>query len=370
VNVETAALVNLSKLIEKKSLSYYSTSEWQPFEVYQESRRAEAEKNLKLLREGKLEGYGLALVNGDNDLLCGSEAEDKKVLTEIAAQTLLSFTEPKIREKKRLELKQGNAETIFVMAKRQQCGFVVGDAAYLKPIVTALERDGKKVTIAPLWLKQEKVDEILKAVATRAKEDGLKLNQRTEEQRQKEAAATRKLQEEREKVEQQEKLAAAKKAAEDKERGEDIKRMRKLVESRGQGLVDVMNGKVRNYLRNLKAAASVKNDLDDPVWSPFPQWASDRAKEKWEFGDTTASLEDYGLAKWKSKLIEALTVKIEIPMLNRLIGERQTACWQFTWINDDEFTMLRNILVVPCDEYAKAFKQWTDANLFKSQWKL
>jgi len=392
VNVETPALVDLAQLIAKKSLAYFATSEWQPFEVYQEARRAEAEKNLKLLRDGKLEGYGLALLVPELDVACGSDAADKQVLYEVASRGLQSFTEPNIRNKRRLTLRQGTAEAIFVQAKRRQCGFIVGDAAYLKPIVTALERDGQKVTIAPLWLKQDRVDEILKAVATKYKDADLQARRREQEQRDRDTEAARKLEEERQRVEQQEKLDAAKKANEDKEKQEDLKRMRKLVESRGQALVDTFNISARKHLSSvsqelleLKDAAAQRRMTDEQraakaqarrkermadAWSLFPAWVADRAKEEWEFGDTKATLEDYGLAKWRSRSIEAISVKVEIPMINRHIGERQTACWQFVWINDDEFNFIRNPLAVPCDKYPAAFKKWADENLFKSQWKL
>lgn len=392
VNVETPALVDLAQLITKKSLAYFATSEWQPFEVYQEARRAEAEKNLKLLRDGKLEGYGLALLVPELDVACGSDAEDKEVLNEVASRGLQSFTEPNIRNKRRLTLRQGTAEVIFVQAKRRQCGFIVGDAAYLRPIVNALDRDGQKVTIAPLWLKQDKVDEILKVVATKSKDAEVQVKSREQEQRERDAEATRKQEEERQRVEQQEKLAAAKKANDDKEKQEELKRMRKLVESRGQALVDNFNTSARKHLasvaqelaelkdsaaqrrltdeqRAAKAEARRKERLAD-AWSPFPAWVADRAKEEWEFGDTKATLEDYGLAKWRSRSIEATSIKVEVPMTNRHIGERQTACWNFVWINDDEFNFIRNALAVPCDKYPAAFKQWSAENLFKSQWKL
>ena len=392
VNVETPTLVDLAQMIAEKSLAYFSTSEWQPFEVYQEARRAEAEKNLKLLRDGKLDGYGLALLTSELDIVCGSDAEDKEVLNEVASRGLQSFTEPNIRNKRRLTLRQGTAEAIFVQAKRRQCGFIVGDAAYLRPIVNALERDGQKVTISPLWLKQDKVDEILKAVVTKSKDAELQAKRREQEERERDAEATRKQEEERQRVEQQEKLSAAKKANDDKEQQEELKRMRKLVQSRGQALVDGFNVSARKHLssvsielaelkdaavqrrmtdeqRAAKAEARRKERMGD-AWSPFPAWVADRAKEEWEFGDTTATLQDYGLAKWRSRSIEAISIKVEVPMTNRHVGERQAACWNFVWINDDEFNFIRNALAVPCDKYPAAFKKWSAENLFKSQWKL
>ena len=57
-------------------------------------------------------------------------------------------------------------------------------------------------------------------------------------------------------------------------------------------------------------------------------------------------------------------------MLNRAIGEKTTSCWDFVWINDEEFGFLRNPIAVTCEEYKPAFGAWAEQNAFASQWKL
>lgn len=391
-NTETALFLNLVQLLQSKKLSYYTTSEYVPFEVYEESRRAEAIKNLRLLKEGKMEGFGAVLVNSNTNLVCTSTTEDPTLLAAITEQTVESFTEPKIRGKKNLEIRQEVPEAVFISAKRKSCGFLVGDADFLKTIVLALERDGVNVSMAPLWLKQEKVDTLLKDLETkkrlaqiREKEDEAQREREKTEERQTEEAI--KIEKER-----QLKLAAAKQSLESQEKQEELKRLRKLVESRGQSIVDDWNKKLRSQIASItKEIQDIKNPIaqkklaeQDPVvvstlrkkerlddsWTPFTNWQISMAKEGWEFGDTKASLEDYGLAKWRSRMIETVVVRSEFPMTNRVIGERRTACWNFIWINDEEFSFQRQPLAVPCEKYDSLFRDWAVANQFKSQWKM
>ena len=354
----TQTLDELAQLIQRKTLGFHSVSEWSPFEVYQKVRTAEAEKNLRALKRGNLEGYGLAVINPEKDTVCGSDAEDKNLLNQLAGEMVSSFVDPTVRSKKRFELQQGTAEAIFVSAKRKNCGFLIGDAAYLKPIIEGLERDGTKISMAPLWMRQEKVDLILKDMQSRMKT----LEQRKqEESRLADETARRAAEEESIKRERQDKLDAARKTNDEQVRRDELARLRKLVQSRGQTVVESFHAQIRQHLSGV-------TKMDG--WLPFVTWQLDRVKEGWAFGDSKAMIEDYGLAKWRSRSVEALSVKIEFAMLNRHIGERQTECWQFVWINDEEYNFQRQIIAVPCSKYEAAFKDWTAANLFISQWKL
>lgn len=313
-SLETQTLVDLAQHINRRSLGIHSVSEWSPFEVYQKVRTAEAEKNLRLLKTGNLEGYGLAVINPDKDTVCGSDAADKYLLNQLVNEMISSFVDPTVRSKKRFELQQGTAKAIFVSAKRNRCGFLIGDAAYLKLIIEALERDAIKLSMAPLWMPQEKVDLILKDMQSRMKT----LEQRKQEESRLTDEATRRAAEEVSIArERQEKLDAARKTNEEQARREEINRLRKLVQSRGQTVVERLHTQIRKHLSGV-------TKIDE--WSPFVAWQLNRAKEGWAFGDTKAMLEDYGLAQWRSRKVEALTVKIEFEMLNKHIGERQTEC--------------------------------------------
>jgi peptidoglycan hydrolase-like protein with peptidoglycan-binding domain len=402
-NVETPLLLTLLQLTQAKKITYYTTSEYVPFEVYEESRRAEAAKNLRLLKEGKMAGFGAILVNPNVSLVCSPTTEEPTLLSVIAGQTIESFTEPKIRAKRDFQVRQEAPEGVFLSAKRKVCGFLVGDADFLKTLVLALERDGVTVKMAPLWLKQEKVDTLLKdldtkkqlAKAREQEENRLaKIRQQEEDAQRAQALLQARQAEEAAKIEQErrQKLLAAKQDLENLEKQEELKRLRKLVESRGQSIVDDWNKKLRAQVASISkeiqdikdpvaqkklaeqdpviATAQRKKERLDGNWVPFTNWQIAMAKEGWEFGDTKSTLEDYGLARWRSRMIETVAIKVEFAVINRVIGERRTACWNFIWINDEEFNFQRQPLAVQCGKYASEFKDWSIANQFKSQWKM
>ena len=402
-NVETPLLLTLLQLIQAKKITYYTTSEYVSFEVYEESRLAEAAKNLRLLKEGKIAGFGAILVNPNVSLVCSPTTEEPTLLSIIAGQTIESFTEPKIRAKRDFQVRQEAPEGVFLSAKRKVCGFLVGDADFLKTLVLALERDGVTVSMAPLWLKQEKVDTLLKDLDTkkqlakvREQEENrlAKIRQQEEDAQRAQALLQTRQAEEAAKIEQerQRKLLAAKQDLENLEKQEELKRLRKLVASRGQSIVDDWNRKLRSQIASISkeiqdikdpvaqkklaeqdpviATAQRKKERLDEIWATFNSWQIATAKQGWEFGDTKSSLEDYGLARWRSRMIETVAIKVEFALINRVIGERTTACWNFVWINDEEFNFQRQPLAVPCSKYATEFKDLSIANQFKSQWKM
>jgi peptidoglycan hydrolase-like protein with peptidoglycan-binding domain len=391
-NVETQMLLNLSQLIRGKMMSLYSISEWTPYEIYQESRKMAADRNLRLLKDGKLEGYGVILTNPDKNTLCGPIGEDKDFLLAVSTRAVQSFVEPNIREKKSLVTQQDTAEAIFVAAKRRNCGFVIGSAAYLKPIVLALERDGIITTVAPHWLTDEQAANIEKDIREKRRTALQSSKEQQDVIRKKEEENRKAIEAARVEAERKKQLEAERRLADEKVRKEELARLRKLVESRGQSIVDGWNTNVRKHIASVdaeileikdvqaqrtlsdsekfKRADLRKRDRLGGGWDTFAVWQLERAKEGWEFGDTRSALEDYGLATWRGRKIESVSVKIELPMTNRVIGERKTECWNFVWINDEEFSFRRQMLSAPCGAYSDAFKDWAVANDFISQWKM
>jgi hypothetical protein len=107
--------------------------------------------------------------------------------------------------------------------------------------------------------------------------------------------------------------------------------------------------------------------------SVFQPWADQYAtwiKQGWEFQTINATTEDYGRAQWMHRTIEAVSMRVEFAMLNRVVGERKSACFDFIWINDEEFGFRRSPITVLCDKYQPTFNAWSEANNFSSQWKL
>lgn len=191
---------------------------------------------------------------------------------------------------------------------------------------------------------------------------------------------------------QQARLEEIRRVNDETARFEELERTRRLVSSRGRAIQDALDERVRKHMTSvveevaqtkLRAklgkvltpqearVLNAQNELER-LGQEFPEWSNNimqKAKEEWNFGDIKASLEDYGQAKWRGRDIEAISIRVEFPMSNAIIGERKSDCEVFTWINDDEFKFWRQSFSTDCANYDNFFKKWSNANHFVSQWK-
>ena len=120
-----------------------------------------------------------------------------------------------------------------------------------------------------------------------------------------------------------------------------------------------------------QSAQQVKYSGERMDWAtPWVGQFAKTVKEGWEYGAVQTSLEDYGQAQWHSWTIEAISVRVTFSRINRVIGEKDATCYVFTWIDDQEFSFVRQAMVNPCGDYASAFTPWKQANAFTSQWML
>jgi hypothetical protein len=378
--------------LKDKIWTVYDTADAASFFLRKEKMNAEAQQNASSLRDGKLEGFGMLVLRNGSKTFCGSNTEEKDLLLFEAQRLNRSIAELTDRHSGPTELSQAGLEDLFISIKRERCRYVLGDNQLLGKLVSALDRDGIKFTMAPLWIPNADYQGDLKTIQEKLAVAASQIDEQRRAEKDAQAKLRQETEEQKQQREQQEKLDAARLSADETARRAELERNRKLVTTRGQALVDGFNKEVRRHLgsvteeiaelrkrplskgpvsgeEKVQEGLRAKERLGDD-YKAFNNWALERIKEQWEFGDTVAALEDYGLAKFRSRLIEAISIKVELPMLNRLIGERKTECFQFTWINDDEFTMRRSLAIAPCAAYPAQFKAWSEANQFKSQWKL
>ena len=126
----------------------------------------------------------------------------------------------------------------------------------------------------------------------------------------------------------------------------------------------------RVLTRQEQGDLQIKYGADRLDFDAWPEQVATLVKQGWEFSAPKIGIEDYGRAQWKQRTIEAITVKMEFPTVNRVIGERRTVCDMFTFINDEEFRFMRQMRMVPCEDYEHTFATWSQENGFVSQWKL
>jgi hypothetical protein len=260
----------------------------------------------------------------------------------------------------------GSPNAIFLDLKKHDCFAAIGPAGALKAVAVALARDNITVEIDGGTLTSERLAnwKVLKEQDLLAEQT----EQATLLKAQREADAKQKAEDE-----QKQALETEQRKNDEAVRLQKIQGMRKLVSSKANAVVDGFSDRLASYMTAVRGEVASKQPPSEQVLSVFQPWANQYTtsiKQGWEFQPIKATVEDYGRAQWMNRTIEAITVRVEFPMLNRVVGQRGTGCVDFTWINDEEFGFRRNPMTVSCDKYGPAFSAWSEQNQFTSQWTL
>ena len=279
---------------------------------------------------------------------------------------------------------QPSTDAIFIAFKRKECTAAAAPAGMLKEVMAGLVRDGFKVEVDSGTIGADQLAG-WKVLSSRELADAQK-QQAESVARQRQVQVQQDVEEHERRV-----LEAQRQANDEGARHEQLERMRKLVVSKATAVMDEFMRRAQRHISSVVAQVKetqlrartgrvlTRQELADQQQKyagdqlDFQPWAAQvemLVKEGWEFSDPQATIEDYGRAQWKQRTIEAITVRVEFPIVNKLIGERKTICNDFTWINDEEFQFMRQLLSVPCEDYDRRFAGWSQANGFVSQWKL
>ena len=79
--------------------------------------------------------------------------------------------------------------------------------------------------------------------------------------------------------------------------------------------------------------------------------------------------EDYGIASWSGREVEAITAQTRILLKNRTLGEYSDICWNVGYLTDSEFSMHREPFTAPCED-ANALANWQARSSFETRWDL
>jgi len=263
-------------------------------------------------------------------------------------------------------LPTASANAIFLNLKKHDCFAAIAPAGALKQVVAAFTRDGIPVEVSSGTIDGDKL-----ANWKVLKEQDL-LAQQTEQagslKAQREADANQKAEDQ-----QKQALEAERQKNDEATRQAKIRDMQKLVASKANAVVDGFSNRLTGYMATVRDEIIANRPTSDQTITKFQPWAGDYAtliKQGWEFQPIRATIKDYGRAQWMKRAIEAISVRVELPMMNRVIGEKKTVCVDFVWINDEEFGLRRNPETISCDGYAATFDVWAQQNNFASQWTL
>jgi len=392
----------LSAIADKK-VRWYGAIDRRPFDALIDQEEDRGKILRTQLKDGTLTGFGLLTSESKDLVICTSRSSD----TEFVKRAVAEINSLILKGKKPdpdAAIKKAELDDVFLQTKRGECRFIFGSGAMLTLLNTALERDGFSVDLISATVSDDRAQAMLEGIQKERAETAVRITtlqaqkarlaeQAEREAAEKQAAALRKAQERQAALEQQKKLEAARVANDEAMRREKLEQIRRVVASRGRAIQDVLDTRIRQHLSNVsqevsdtklrvklgqmlspreQAILKAENELKR-LSTTFPVWSGQTvklAKEEWSFSDISASLEDYGQATWRGREIEAISVRVEFPMSNAIIGERRTDCMVFTWINDDEFKFWRQTMETDCTSYPKLFDDWAIKNQFNSQWKL
>ena len=120
------------------------------------------------------------------------------------------------------------------------------------------------------------------------------------------------------------------------------------------------------------ASAGVNSGTSGPPkQEEFPtvfKWLEARNEDHWETFDISSEIADYGNVQWHGRTMDGIIVRTLIQQKNRILGEYDKACFMLGLIDDQEFSMEREIFNEGCEDSGPVIERWKIGNSFASQW--
>jgi len=222
-------------------------------------------------------------------------------------------------------------DTAFIGAKRGQCGAVYARAESLRQLGSGLHRDRLAFRFLPLWITEEELVVEKKAIEARHNRE-------------------RQEQEERDRWKWQE--------------GHDKDRRQKDLQLQFGPMARLLEGKLRVELRDYLEGRSERAGRKYPQ---IRSWLEARKSEQWELMTVDTSLEDYGIAEFKGRSLEAAFARTKIKMRNRMEGEYREQCFVTAFLADAEFEVERQPMSSNCED-RETLAKYRLAQRFTSRW--
>lgn len=305
----------------------------------QSVRRIQLEDDItKSLREG----YGIVSIKNPSSVICQT-VEDKNEVHMSLASRNVDWLE--VEGKTSPRVVSTSIDRAFLSAKRGECGAIYGSAESLRTLIWSLQRDKVSYSVLPLWFTQQDIDAEQKALDAKK----ALIAQRDE-------ALHQKLKDDKtlDEIRKNE-------SEKDREHREFV-----LREQNGP-LARAFEGAVFGEIKAFAEAPEGPNIGVQQKWPTFVDWYKRKLGDQWELVSVEEELEDYGMANWKNRVLEAGFVRSRFKMKNRALGENDESCFSFGYILDKEFEVARDPIVVPCTD-KKLIEQYKLGKSFSSRW--
>jgi hypothetical protein len=230
----------------------------------------------------------------------------------------------------------------FLGLQRHQCGYLLGDDNDLRAIMLALRREKLKYSFAPVWWDEEAVDHAAFDAHDAAQQEIRKQEDLARRRREEKA-----VQEERDKERQTQKTEIE----------------RKLREANGTKARGLMN-----YIQDLVSGMAEERPVENGELFPaYSNWLNQRFADQWKTFNVSSDIADFGTIQWEHRPLDAVVVKTIVHQKNRILGRYEDHCYLFGFVNDDEFSMLRDPFAFDCGNTSK-LDRWKVGERFQSRW--
>jgi tetratricopeptide (TPR) repeat protein len=335
-------LIGLTDLLQNDALREYKVVSGPDYDRAIQGIRAQSLQIARDVESQKITGFGVIIVTDVGSPAC-AVAGDR--VTEIGLLKLLQRDKELISRRLRFNWNIVNmtVDSAFVALTRQQCGYVAGNASTLKTLMLALRGDGRNYEFAPIWFSTE--DVVFAGTEAIKRRDALEKVQ-TDQKNMDEAKSRQE--------------DAQKQVLEDK--------LRKENGPRARALRDKIDGVVK--------ADAFKPLTDKPrkateTQGPFPafaSWLNRRFDDQWETTEVTSEIEDYGKVQWNGRTLNGIFVKTTVTQKNRIKGAYETSCFMLGLVDDEEFSMSRDMFAVQCGSSTSMLDDWKARREFRSLW--
>lgn len=330
----------------------------------------EAETGARIEAEilaGAREGWGLVALDHNGTSLCVASPEG--VNTD-AARLALELEFPALA----LQLpavsgaaRQDTPERIFVHAMRQGCAGIWASTGDLGRLIPALDREGLPYRVTSLVADSDTLEALQEQINAANAEDARSLAALRQELAQNRAVAAEiRRREAIERLAYQQGLRAQ--YAQEARAAQD--RLADLVHGRlRSGLINPahpnpIEGPSRFAVGANAGSASSRFGL---LYPQLDRWLTQQGREQWTHEATEIELEDYGTAQWNDRRLETVVLSVTVEMVNAIRGEHRRNCAVLGLMLDDEFSVLRDPLLLECSAIAD-LGPWLDSVGFETRW--
>lgn len=252
-----------------------------------------------------------------------------------------------------------SVETIFRALQRSQCSAAYASAADLHSLSVAGQNGEFETIFLPLWISERQVSDARQILEEKSREltDAV---QGLEDRLRLDAAA---LQSAREQAAiRQERLRT--------QYDLDFRSINNAVQSLLEEVVYFAysnSPESENYAEEYSKLLSLDPLTGRSVFHPIIENMQRFAAEGWEIVQLDLLREDYGEASFNQRSVEAIISQFNVEMRNAIVGRYETYCRRVLLIDDDAFSMLREVSLSSCDDdsYPDA---WRIAQEFDSKW--